>query len=58
MLKKIDGKWALVSKKTDKPLVYYKGIGKPDDEWVKKHEKRIQFFIAFCNIILYIYKSF
>ena len=44
MLKKIDGKWALVSKKTNKPLVYYKGIGKPDDEWVKKHEKRIQFF--------------
>ena len=44
MLKKIDGKWALVSKKTNKPLVYYKGIGKPDDEWIKKHEKRIQFF--------------
>ena len=44
MLKKIDGKWALVSKTTNKPLVYYKGIGKPDDEWVKKHEKRIQFF--------------
>ena len=44
MLKNIDGKWALVSKKTNKPLVYYKGIGKPDDEWVKKHEKRIQFF--------------
>ena len=44
MLKKIDGKWALVSKKTNKPLVYYKGTGKPDDEWVKKHEKRIQFF--------------
>ena len=44
MLKKIDGKWALVSKTTNKPLVYYKGIGKPDDEWVKEHEKRIQFF--------------
>ena len=44
MLKKIDGKWALVSKKTNKPLVYYKGVGKPDDEWVKEHEKRIQFF--------------
>jgi len=25
-------------------LAYYKGEGKPSDEWVAKHERRIQFF--------------
>jgi hypothetical protein len=44
MLKQIDGKWALVSKKTQRPLAYYKGSGKPSDEWVRKQESRIQFF--------------
>lgn len=44
MLKKVDGKWALVSKKTLRPLAYYKGEGKPSDEWVSKQERRIQFF--------------
>jgi len=44
MLKKIDGKWAIVSKKSNKPLAYYKGTGKPDEEWVKEQEKRIQYF--------------
>ena len=44
MLKKIDGKWAIVSKKSNKPLAYYKGDGKPDEEWVKEQEKRIQYF--------------
>lgn len=45
MLKKVNGKWALVSK-TDpsKVLQYYKGIGKPSDEWVAKVERRIQYF--------------
>jgi hypothetical protein len=44
MLKHVNGKWALVSKTTQRPLAYYKGEGKPSDEWVKKQEARIQFF--------------
>lgn len=44
MLKQVNGKWALVSKKTQRPLAYYKGEGKPSDEWVAKQERRIQFF--------------
>lgn len=44
MLKQVDGKWAVVSKETGKPLVYYKGEGKPSKEWFEKQEKRIQFF--------------
>ena len=28
MLKQVDGKWALVSKKTQRPLDYYRGEGK------------------------------
>jgi hypothetical protein len=44
MLKQIDGKWALVSKKTQRPLAYYRGEGKPSGEWVAKQERRIQFF--------------
>lgn len=44
VLKQVDGKWALVSKKTGKPLAYYKGEGKPSDEWVASQEKRIQYF--------------
>jgi len=44
MLRQVDGRWALVSKKTGRPLAYYKGEGKPSEEWVKKQEARIQFF--------------
>lgn len=44
MLRHVNGKWALVSKKTQRPLAYYKGEGKPSDEWVAKQERRIQFF--------------
>lgn len=43
-LEKVDGRWALVSKKTGKPLAYYDGEGKPSDEWVAKQERRVQFF--------------
>jgi hypothetical protein len=43
-LKKVKGKWALVSKKKQRPLAYYKGSGKPSDEWVQKQERRIQWF--------------
>lgn len=44
MLKKVHGKWALVSRKTQRPLAYYKGSGKPSDEWVGKQERRVQAF--------------
>lgn len=44
VLKQVDGRWALVSKKTERPLAYYKGEGKPPDEWVADQEKRIQYF--------------
>ncbi len=44
MLRQVNGKWALVSKKTQRPLAYYKGEGKPSDEWVRKQEARVQFF--------------
>jgi len=44
MLKMVNGKWAIVSKTKGKPLAYYDGEGKPDEEWIKKQEKRIQYF--------------
>jgi hypothetical protein len=44
MLKKVKGRWALVSKRTQRPLAYYNGEGKPSEEWVSKQERRIQFF--------------
>jgi hypothetical protein len=44
VLKQVDGKWALVSKNTGRPLAYYDGEGKPSDEWIAKQEKRIQYF--------------
>jgi hypothetical protein len=43
-LKQVDGRWALVSKKTGRPLRYYKGEGKPSDEWIAQQEKEIQYF--------------
>lgn len=42
-VKKIDGKWALVSSE-GKPLRYYKGKGKPSENWIKKQERSIQYF--------------
>lgn len=44
MLRQVDGKWALLSKKTRRPLAYYRGEGKPTQEWVDKQERRIQAF--------------
>ena len=43
-LGKYQGKWALLSKKTGKPLAYYKGGGKPSADWVSRQERRVQFF--------------
>ena len=44
MLMQKDGKWAFVSKKTRRPLAYYRGEGKPSEEWVRKQEARVQYF--------------
>lgn len=44
MLKKVDSRWAFVSRKTGRVLAYYKGDGKPSDEWVAKQERRVQYF--------------
>lgn len=43
-LKKVNGRWALVSKNTGRVLRYYKRKGKPSDSWVSKTEKQIQYF--------------
>lgn len=43
-LKQVNGKWAIVSKSTGKPLRYYKGEGKPSDEWVSGQERSIEYF--------------
>jgi hypothetical protein len=44
MLIQKNGQWVLVSRKTRRPLAYYKGEGRPSAEWVKKQESRIQYF--------------
>ncbi len=43
MIKKINNKYALLSK-SGKPLAYYKGEGKPTNEWIEIEEARIKFF--------------
>jgi hypothetical protein len=43
-LKKVKGKWALVSKTTGRPLQYYHGSGHPSKEWVSKVERRVHSF--------------
>jgi hypothetical protein len=42
ILKEINGKWALISEKTQRPLAYYKGDGKPSSEWVRLQEQKLQ----------------
>jgi hypothetical protein len=45
VLKQVDGKWALVSKKDPKKILqYYKGDGKPSQGWVDSVERRVQYF--------------
>ena len=44
MLRKIGNRWVLVSKKTLRPLAYYKGEDKPPDSWVAEQEARIESF--------------
>jgi hypothetical protein len=43
-LGKYEGRWALLSKKTGKPLAYAPGSEKPSEEWVAQQEKRVEFF--------------
>ena len=43
-LKRVRGKWALVSKSTGRPLQYYHGSGHPSKEWVSKVERRVHSF--------------
>ena len=43
-LRKIHKRWAIVSKKGGRPLVYFKGDGKPSKDWVEKQERRINYF--------------
>lgn len=44
-LRKVDGKWAIVSKHDPKKVLqYYRGHGKPSKEWIQKVERRIQYF--------------
>lgn len=45
MLRKVDGRWALVSKHDPKKVLqYYHGNGHPSEEWVKKVERRVHSF--------------
>ena len=44
MLVQKNGQWAFVSRKTRRPLAYYRGEGKPSEEWVRKQEQRVQYF--------------
>jgi hypothetical protein len=43
-LRKIHKRWAIVSKREGRPLVYFKGEGKPSPEWVERQERRIKKF--------------
>lgn len=43
-LRKIHKRWAIVSKREGRPLVYFKGDGKPGKDWVEKQERRINKF--------------
>lgn len=44
ILKKVGGRWAIVSRKTHRPLAYYRGHGRPPASWIRKQEQRIQMF--------------
>lgn len=40
----VNGKWALVSKKTGRPLRYFHGPGKPSSDWVSNAERSVQYW--------------
>lgn len=54
-VRKVNGKWALVSKHTGKPLRYFDGEGKPSREWANKAVGNIHAhendFIPFRNVL-------
>jgi hypothetical protein len=44
-IKKVKGKWALVSKtKPERVLQYYHGKDHPSKDWEEKVERRVQYF--------------
>lgn len=43
-LTQVNGKWALVSKRTGRPLRYFHGSGKPSAEWVASAERSVQYW--------------
>lgn len=50
-LKKVKGRWALVSRKNpSKVLQYYKGSGHPSKEWVSSVERRVHSFSEDDNV--------
>jgi 5'(3')-deoxyribonucleotidase len=49
-LKKVHGKWALVSRQNPKKVLqYYHGSGHPSKEWVSKVERRVHSFESTLN---------
>lgn len=46
IVKKVKGRYALVSKTTGRPLAYYHGKKgeRPSDEWIADQEARVQMF--------------
>jgi hypothetical protein len=44
MIAKVDGRWAFVSRRTRRPLAYWRGRGKPPQSWVNQQERRVQYF--------------
>jgi len=50
-LKRVKGRWALVSKSNPKKVLqYYHGSGHPSKKWVKKVERRVHSFEALTPI--------
>ncbi len=41
ILEQIKGNWCLVSNTTRRPIAFYSGEGKPDNDWINKQEARI-----------------
>lgn len=44
MIAKVNGQWAFVSRRTRRPLAYWRGEGKPPKWWIDKQERRVQYF--------------
>jgi hypothetical protein len=53
MVRKVNGRWAFVSRHTGRPLAYWTGRGKPPQSWVNKQERRVQFYKRLPNPVRY-----